>query len=52
MPDPHPPEFSPGAVVATSVWLAASVGFSIYTANFGRYNETYGAPGALVVVML
>jgi membrane protein len=48
VPGPHPPEFSPGAVVATLVWLAASVGFSIYKANFGRYNETYGAPGAVV----
>jgi membrane protein len=43
VPGPSSPEFSPGAVVATSVWLAASVAFSIYTANFGRYNETYGA---------
>jgi membrane protein len=43
---------SPGAVIATLVWLAASVGFSIYSANFGRYNETYGALGAVVVMML
>ena len=43
---------SPGAVLATVVWVAASVGFSIYTANFGDYNETYGALGAVVVVML
>jgi membrane protein len=41
-----------GAVFATLVWLAASVGFSIYSANFGRYNETYGALGAVVVMML
>ncbi len=34
------------------LWLAGSVGFSIYTANFGKYNETYGALGAIVVVML
>lgn len=39
-------------MVATSVWLAASVGFSIYTANVARYNETYGALGAVAVVML
>jgi membrane protein len=26
--------------------------FSVYTANFGRYNETYGALGAIVVVIL
>jgi membrane protein len=43
---------SPGAVLATVLWLAASVAFSFYTANFGKYNETYGALGAIVVVML
>jgi membrane protein len=43
---------SPGAIVATSLWLAGSALFSIYTANFGRYNETYGSLGAIVVVML
>ena len=43
---------SPGAVFATLLWLAASLAFSIYTANFGKYNETYGALGAIVVVML
>jgi membrane protein len=43
---------TPGAVMATVVWVIASVGFSIYTSNFGEYNETYGALGAIVVVML
>jgi membrane protein len=43
---------SPGAIVATVLWLVASVGFSIYAANFGKYNETYGALGAIVVVIL
>jgi membrane protein len=43
---------STGAIVATILWLVASAGFSIYTANFGKYNETYGALGAIVVVML
>lgn len=43
---------SPGAILATALWLVASIGFSIYTANFGKYNETYGALGAVVVVML
>jgi membrane protein len=54
-PDRDAPRFrwtSPGAVLATLVWVAASIGFSIYTANFGSYNETYGALGAIVVVML
>jgi hypothetical protein len=43
---------SPGAVIATLLWLAVSVGFSIYSADFGWYNETYGALGAVVVMML
>ena len=43
---------SPGALFAIIGWVIASVGFSIYTANFGNYNETYGALGAIVVVML
>jgi membrane protein len=43
---------SPGAVFAVVVWVIASVVFSLYTANFGQYNETYGALGAVVVVML
>ena len=43
---------TPGAVLAAILWLLASMAFSIYTANFGRYNETYGSLGAIVVVML
>jgi membrane protein len=43
---------TPGAVAATVVWVVASLGFSVYTANFGRYNEVYGSLGAVVVVML
>lgn len=50
--DPRWKWVSPGAVVATVVWLIASVGFSLYTSNFGSYNETYGALGAVVVIML
>jgi membrane protein len=43
---------SPGALVATALWLAGSALFAVYTANFGKYNETYGSMGAVVVVML
>jgi membrane protein len=43
---------SPGAVLATVLFVVASVAFSIYTSNFGRYNETYGVLGTIVVVML
>jgi membrane protein len=43
---------SPGALLTTVVGVVVSVAFSFYTANFGTYNETYGALGAVVVVML
>ena len=39
-------------MIATLILLAASVGFAIFSANFGWYNQTYGALGAGVVVML
>jgi membrane protein len=54
-PDRDEPKWSwasPGAVLATALWLAGSVLFAVYTANFGKYNETYGSLGAVVVVML
>jgi membrane protein len=43
---------TPGAVFATVLWLLVSIAFSLYTSNFGKYNETYGALGAVVVTML
>jgi len=43
---------SPGAIIATIAWLIASVLFSLYTSNFGSYNETYGSLAAVVVLML
>jgi membrane protein len=39
-------------IFATVAWLIVSLAFSLYTANFGRYNETYGTLGAVVVTML
>jgi len=41
-----------GAVVATVLWVVASIGFSLYVANFGAYDKTYGSLGAVVVLML
>lgn len=42
---------TPGSVVATVLWLAATVGFGFYVANFGSYNATYGSLGAVVVFL-
>lgn len=41
-----------GAVVATLLWLAASGGLSLYVQSFGTFNETYGALGAVVVLLV
>ncbi|MEX1104068.1 MAG: YihY/virulence factor BrkB family protein, partial [Dehalococcoidia bacterium] len=43
---------SAGAVLFTLVWLAGSFIFGIYVSNFGAYNATYGALGAVVVLLL
>jgi membrane protein len=43
---------TPGALFAAVLWIIGSLLFSVYTANFGRYNETYGTLGAIVVVIL
>ncbi|MEL7349112.1 MAG: YihY/virulence factor BrkB family protein, partial [Pseudomonadota bacterium] len=44
--------FSVGAIMAIVLWLAASAGFSYYVKNFGNYNETYGALGAVVGLLM
>jgi membrane protein len=42
---------SPGAIVATLLWVAATLGFGFYVANVGNYNATYGSLGAIVVFL-
>ena len=54
-PDRDAPRFrwiSVGAVVATVIWLIASIGFSVYVETFGNYAKTYGSLAAVVVLML
>jgi membrane protein len=42
----------PGAVLAAISWAVVSAGFRLYVANFGNYNQAYGAVGAVIVLML
>ena len=42
---------SPGALFATALWLIGSVAFSIYVANFGNYNATYGTLGTVIAAL-
>ena len=53
-PDRDKPRWSwssPGSVVATVLWVLASVGFSIYVNAFGNYNKTYGALAGIIILM-
>ena len=43
---------TPGAVVATVLWLLASLGFKFYVANFADYNASYGSLGGVIILML
>ncbi len=41
-----------GAIVATTMWLVGSAGFSLYVSRFGDFDETYGSLAGVVIVML
>src|SRR5918995_1429728 len=43
---------TPGSVLATTLWLLASLGFKYYVANWGAYTETYGLIGAVMILLL
>lgn len=43
---------TPGAVFATILWIASSVGVRFYVANFANYNETYGALAGVMILLL
>lgn len=43
---------SAGLVLAVVLWVAASVAFSLFLANFGNYNEVYGSIGAVIALLM
>jgi membrane protein len=43
---------SPGSIVATSLFIITSLGFSAYVNNFGQYNKLYGSIGSLMVILI
>ncbi|HVH77465.1 MAG TPA: YihY/virulence factor BrkB family protein [Stellaceae bacterium] len=43
---------SPGAILATLLWIIGSGGFSLYVSRFASYDRTYGSLGAVVVLLL
>lgn len=43
---------TPGALVATALWLLVSVAFKFYVANFTNYNVMYGTIGGVIVLLI
>lgn len=41
-----------GASIAVLMWILGSALFSLYVTRFGNYNETYGAAGAVVILLM
>lgn len=41
-----------GALSASLIWVAATLLFSYYIANYSRYSRVYGAVGAVIVLLL
>jgi len=53
-PDRDTPEWrwlSPGALVATALWIAGSIGLSVYVSYFSSYNKTYGSLTGVVLLL-
>lgn len=43
---------TPGSFLALLIWMVASAGFAVYVANFGSYNETYGAFASVIIFLV
>jgi len=46
------PWVSIGALLATLLWLLATLGFSVYVNNLGSFGATYGALSGIIVLLL
>jgi membrane protein len=54
-PDRDEPKWrwlTPGALLATVGWVLLTLGFGLYASHFANYNATYGALGAVVVLLM
>ncbi len=43
--------FSPGTILATTLFVVGTIGFNTYISNFSRYNALYGSIGTLIILL-
>ncbi|MCB1330401.1 MAG: YihY/virulence factor BrkB family protein [Maritimibacter sp.] len=43
---------TPGAVLATLLWVAASFGFALYVQNFASYQESFGTLAGVIILLM
>src|SRR4051812_12254629 len=43
---------TPGALFCVVVWIALAVGFRLYVQKFGKFNESYGTVGGVVILLM
>ena len=44
--------FSPGTILATTLFVFGTIGFNTYISNFSKYNALYGSIGTLIILLL
>ena len=44
--------FSPGTILATTLFVLGTIGFNTYISNFSKYNVLYGSIGTLIILLL
>ena len=44
--------FSPGTILATTLFVFGTIGFNTYISNFSKYNVLYGSIGTLIILLL
>jgi membrane protein len=42
---------TPGAIFTVGVWLLLGATFRLYVDRFGKYGETYGAVGGVIILL-
>lgn len=53
-PDREKPQWrwvSPGALIATTLWLIGSLLFTLYVSHFDSYSKTYGSLGGVFILL-